>query len=979
MSNCTEVCGQGKSARSCSKICLVTVYPTGKRERAVKMYAVLDEQSNRSIAKSDFFDIFNLKASAVPYTLRTCAGTIETTGRRASDFTIESFNKKVQFPLPTLIECGMIPDDKTEIPSPEVAHHNPHLRSITHLIPAVEPDVSILLLLGRDILQVHKVRQQINGPYNAPYAQRLDLGWVIVGEVCLGTVHQPDNITTLKTSVLTNGRTSLLSPCHNSFIVKESFGRSTQHCDSSTLYGKEEVNSNIETDNLGITVFQKTKDDDKQALSIEDQTFLQIMDREAYQDDNHSWMAPHPFRTPRCVLSSNREQAMKRLHSLSKTLQRKSKISPKPAHTIPRLELCAAVLAVEMSELITDELDIDFDAVKFFTDSKTVLGYICSTTRRFHLYVSNRVNRIRLSSHPDQWFYVSTEQNPADYATRPTQAACLQNSIWFSGPSFLYQPHCEQTDTANVYPLIEPEADPEIRPEITSFSTKASEATLHSHCFDRFSCWRILVKTLARLIHVAKTFRRETNSDQVRRWESFHEQVNLVELAQAKSVIISSVQNKHFQKEIDCIKKQKTFPKQSRLRRLSPFLDKNGLLRVGGRLSLAELSEEEKQPVIIPYDHHVATLLVRYYHKQVVHQGRHVTEGAIRSAVLWILGGKCLVSAVIHKCVICRKLREKLQSQKMAELPEDRVIAQPPFTNVGLDVFGPWSVLTRRTRGGSADSKRWAVLFTCLSTRAVHIELLEVMSTSSFINALRRFFSIRGPEKLLRSDRGTNFVGACKELNICDSESQLQDFLQDRGCTWVFNPPHSSHMGGVWERLIGIARRILDAMWLQTKPAHLTHETLSTFMAIMNARPIIPVSSDPDTPMVLTPAMLLTQKMNSLSAPSGTISTTQVHAKQWKQVQCLADTFWKRWKREYLSNLQRRRKWTEDRPNIKVGDVVLLKDSQEGRNKWPVGLIVNVLPSRDGKVRKVEVKSVKNETARIYLRPIAEIIVLISD
>lgn len=229
MSNCTEVCGQGKSARSCSKICLVTVYPTGKRERAVKMYAVLDEQSNRSLAKSDFFDIFNLKASAVPYTLRTCAGTIETTGRRASDFTIESFNKKVQFPLPTLIECGMIPDNKTEIPSPEVAHHHLHLRSITHLIPAVEPDVSILLLLGRDILQVHKVRQQINGPYNAPYAQRLDLGWVIVGEVCLGTVHQPDNITTLKTSVLTNGRTSLLSPCHNSFIVKESFGRSTQH------------------------------------------------------------------------------------------------------------------------------------------------------------------------------------------------------------------------------------------------------------------------------------------------------------------------------------------------------------------------------------------------------------------------------------------------------------------------------------------------------------------------------------------------------------------------------------------------------------------------------------------------------------------------------------------------------------------------------------------------------------------------------
>ncbi|XP_068127969.1 uncharacterized protein [Hyperolius riggenbachi] len=538
-------------------------------------------------------------------------------------------------------------------------------------------------------------------------------------------------------------------------------------------------------------------------------------------------------------------------------------------------------------------------------------------------------------------------------------------------------------NTANMYPLIEPEADPEIRSEVTSLSTKASQATFHSHCFERFSSWKVLVKTLARLIHVSKSFKRETNSSQVRGWKSFHEQVDLEELSQAKSVIISSVQAKHFQMEIDCISKQKTLPNQSRLRKLSPFLDKNGLLRVGGRLSLAELSEVEKQPIIIPHDHHVATLLVRYYHEQVVHQGRHITEGAIRSAGFWILGGKRLVSAVIHKCVTCRKLRGKLQTQKMAELPKDRVVAEPPFTNVGLDVFGPWSVLTRRTRGGSADSKRWAVLFTCLSTRAVHIELLEAMSTSSFINALRRFFSVRGPAKLLRSDRGTNFVGACKELGICVGDSQLKNFLHDKGCTWVFNPPHSSHMGGVWERLIGIARRILDAMLLQNKSAHLTHETLSTFMAevtaIMNARPLVPVSSDPDTPMVLTPAMLLTQKTNSLSAPSKDLNTTQVQVKQWKQVQCLADTFWKRWKREYLSTLQRRRKWTEDCPNIKVGDVVLLKNDQEGRNEWPVGLVVNTLPSGDGKVRKVEVKITKNGTARVYLRPITDIIILVSD
>lgn len=233
----------------------------------------------------------------------------------------------------------------------------------------------------------------------------------------------------------------------------------------------------------------------------------------------------------------------------------------------------------------------------------------------------------------------------------------------------------------------------------------------------------------------------------------------------------------------------------------------------------------------------------------------------------------------------------------MADLPEDRLAQEPPFTSVGLYVFGPWTILTRRTRGGSAESKRWAVIFMCMSTRAVHIELIESMTTSSFINALRRFFSIRGPAKLLRSNRGTNFVGACKELKIDTDDSSLQNYLKEKGCTWLFNPPYSSHMGGSWERLIGMSRRVLDAMLLRTGLGRLTHEVLSTLMAevmaIMNARPLLPISTDPENPTVLTPAMILTQKMNAWAAPSGNFDTSHLHEKRWKQVQCLADTFWK--------------------------------------------------------------------------------------
>lgn len=335
----------------------------------------------------------------------------------------------------------------------------------------------------------------------------------------------------------------------------------------------------------------------------------------------------------------------------------------------------------------------------------------------------------------------------------------------------------------------------------------------------------------------------------------------------------------------------------------------------------ADFTDNEKHPLIIPSGSHIATLLVRHFHERSAHQGRHITEGAVHGAGFWIVGGKRLVSSVIHSCVTCRKLPGKMQVQKMADLPAGRVTPEPPFTTVGLDVFGPWTIVTRRTRGGSAQSKRWVVLFTCMSTRAVHIELIETMSTDSFVNALRRFFSIRGPAKLLHSDRGTNFIGACKELNLVADNRVVGKYLQEKGCSWTFNPPHASHMGGSWERLIGVARRILDVMLLKDAPTRLTHEVLSTFMAevmaIINARPLLPISTDPDCPAILTPAMLLTQKTSTVSAPSGNFSSGQLFGKQWKQVQHLADTFWKRWKGEYLSTLQKCTKWTDSKPNVR--------------------------------------------------------------
>ncbi|XP_053406486.1 uncharacterized protein LOC128559260 [Mercenaria mercenaria] len=301
-----------------------------------------------------------------------------------------------------------------------------------------------------------------------------------------------------------------------------------------------------------------------------------------------------------------------------------------------------------------------------------------------------------------------------------------------------------------------------------------------------------------------------------------------------------------FKSEIFNLHQGSPVPANSPILSLNPFLDEYGVLRVGGRLNHSTLPTTEKNPIIMPGKSHLAILLIRHFHGKVLHQGRHFTEGAIRAGGFWITNGKRRVGSVISGCFQCRRLRGKQQNQIMADLPTDRVTQAQPFTYVGVDVFGPWSVVTRRTRGGQASNKRWTVLFTCLSIRAVHIELVEEMSSSAFINALRRFIAIRGNVIEFRSDRGTNFVGATDDLGvhaISVENGFVRKLLQEKQVSWVFNPPHASHMGGVWERMIGVVRRVLDSLLLEHGQKNLTHDVLATFMAevsaIVNARPIV--------------------------------------------------------------------------------------------------------------------------------------------
>ena len=658
----------------------------------------------------------------------------------------------------------------------------------------------------------------------------------------------------------------------------------------------------------------------------------------------------------------------------------KSKVAPTAGHTIVRLELCAAVLATDITAAILPALPVNSQDVIYHTDSMVVLGYIYNTERRFQKYVNNRVSKIHLRSQPAQWRYVPTDKNPADDGTRNLPADALPNSKWINGPA----PEDLEfhTPLANKYDLIDPELDKEIRSEnsVRSLKTNISSGTDPTA---KFSNWRPLVRAISLLRHNASCMKKSATPPCVG-WHVCTQHKTPEEMHAAEIFLLRKAQEEFFSREIQCLKKGKPIPHDSSILKLTPKLDENGLLRLSGRLRRADISNELKYPIIIPGKCNIAKLLIKHHHEDVRHQGRHITAGAVRSAGFWIVNGKKLIADHIFKCVKCRILRRRLSVQQMGELQDSQLSPAPPFSFVGVDAFGPWEVCVRKTRGGSADSKRHAIIFVCKSSRAAHIELVCEMSSSSFINAMRRFEAIRGHVTEYSSDRGTNFVGAADEIEanaIYIEDPPIVAHLNNVNTTWKFNPPHSSHMNGGVERMIKIARGILNSLLRDNRNPNFTHEVLSTFMAevtaIMNSRPLVPVSTDPENPLVLSPSMLLTQKKPSQVLTSLTgMSVKDAYRAQWKHVQFLADTFWARWKAEYLPLIQVHAKWPEKTPNVKEGDVVLALDKETPRLSWPIALIDEVYESEDGAVRKVKVGIMKDDERKTYVRPITDLVLL---
>ncbi|XP_060607783.1 uncharacterized protein LOC132759922 [Ruditapes philippinarum] len=272
--------------------------------------------------------------------------------------------------------------------------------------------------------------------------------------------------------------------------------------------------------------------------------------------------------------------------------------------------------------------------------------------------------------------------------------------------------------------------------------------------------------------------------------------------------------------------------------------------------------------------------------------------------------------------------------------------------------------------------KRYGCIFSCLTSRAVHLEVTHSLSTDSFIAASQRFISRRGLPKKIYSDNGTNLVSGDCELRKSIREwnqSEIGQFMLQREIEWNFNPPSASHMGGIWERMIRSTRAILRSL---VKEQLLTDEHILTVVTevekILNDRPITRVSDDPKDPPVLTPSMILLLKSNTC-IPRGIFRKEDTYAKRrWRQAQYLADIFWKRWIREYIPTLQSRQKWLRPQRDIREGDIVLVAQENIPRGQWPLGRVESINVGRDGHTRSCVVKTSMSQ----FLRPITKLCLL---